>query len=156
MSDANKLLIRCAWSGNAAFDSLYGVEWSGLGACSPSPPPMPPEPSPPAPLPPPYPPDAAPRPPPRPGPEFWTCWYHGNSSEGWRSEGDTSTGGTKFCPAGTQARWEWDHHCMGGWCGDFPESECCVSTCWEAGWRDPREVGSGELGSGDVGSGEGG
>ena len=91
-----------------------------------------------------------------PTPDQWTCWYHGNNSEGWRSEGDTASGGTKFCPAGTQARWEWDHHCMGGWCGDFPESECCVRTCWEAGWRDPREVGSGEIGSGDVGSGEGG
>ena len=91
-----------------------------------------------------------------PTPDRWTCWYHGDDGDGWRNAGDTASGGTKFCPAGTQARWEWDHHCMGGWCGDFTESECCVSTCWEAGWRDPREVGSGELGSGDVGSGEGG
>ena len=91
-----------------------------------------------------------------PTPDRWTCWYHGDDGDGWRNAGDTASGGTKFCPAGTQARWEWDHHCMGGWCGDFPESECCVRTCWEAGWRDPREVGSGEIGSGDVGSGEGG
>ena len=91
-----------------------------------------------------------------PTPDRWTCWYHGDDGDGWRNAGDTASGGTKFCPAGTQARWEWDHHCMGGLCGDFPESECCVRTCWEAGWRDPREVGSGEIGSGDVGSGEGG
>ena len=91
-----------------------------------------------------------------PTPDRWTCWYHGDDGDGWRNAGDTASGGTKFCPAGTQARWEWDHHCMGGWCGDFPESECCVRTCWEAGWRDPREVGSGEIGSGDVDSGEGG
>ena len=70
LSDANKLLIRCAWSGNAAFDSLYGVQWSYLGVCSPSPPPLPPpSPLPPlSPPPPPYPPDAAPRPPPSPPP----------------------------------------------------------------------------------------
>ena len=91
-----------------------------------------------------------------PTPEQWTCWYHGDDGDGWRNDEETSTGGTKFCPPGTQARWRWDQHCMGGWCGDFPESECCVTTCWAAGWRDPGEVGSGEVGSGEVGSGEGG
>merc|ERR1719240_1539809 len=35
LSDANKLLISCAWSGNAAFVSAYGSEWSSLGACPP-------------------------------------------------------------------------------------------------------------------------
>ena len=59
LSDANKLLIRCAWSGSAEFVNRYGSAWSGLGACSP-PPPLPPLPPPP----PPYPPGAAPRPPP--------------------------------------------------------------------------------------------
>ena len=68
--------------------------------------------------------------------------------------GDTASAGTKFCPAGTQARKDGDHHCMGGSCGDFPESECCVTTCWAAGWREPGEVGSGESGSGGSGSGE--
>ena len=91
-----------------------------------------------------------------PTPDQWTCWYHGDDGDGWRNAGDTASGGTKFCPAGSQARRYGDHHCMGGWCGDFPESECCVRTCWEAGWRGPREIGSGELGSGDFGSGEGG
>ena len=60
LSDANKLLIRCAWSGSYAFVSQYDVEWSYLGACSPPPPPPPALP--------PYPPDAAPRPPPSPPP----------------------------------------------------------------------------------------
>ena len=32
MSDANKLLIRCAWKGNSAFDSVYGSTW-GPGDC---------------------------------------------------------------------------------------------------------------------------
>merc|ERR1719178_500840 len=35
LSDANKLLIRCAWSGSATFVSQYGSEWSSLGACPP-------------------------------------------------------------------------------------------------------------------------
>ena len=57
LSDANKLLIRCAWSGSALFVSRYGSEWSSLGACSPSPPSPPLPPSPPTPpLPPPTPP----------------------------------------------------------------------------------------------------
>ena len=87
-----------------------------------------------------------------PTPDRWTCWYHGDDGDGWRNAGDTASGGTKFCPAGTHARTYHDHHCMGGWCGDFPESECCVRTCWETGWRDPGEVSS-ELGSGESGSG---
>merc|ERR1711865_1288533 len=33
LSDANKLLIRCAWAGNTEFVSLYGSAWSGVGAC---------------------------------------------------------------------------------------------------------------------------
>ena len=33
MSDANKVLTRCAWAGNTAFDDTYGSEWSGLGPC---------------------------------------------------------------------------------------------------------------------------
>ena len=65
LSDANKLLIRCAWSGSYAFDGTYGGQWSYLGACSP-PPPLPPLP----PSSPPYPPDAAPRPPPSPPPPY--------------------------------------------------------------------------------------
>ena len=65
LSDANKLLIRCAWSGSYAFDGSYGGQWSYLGACSP-PPPLPPLP----PSSPPYPPDAAPRPPPSPPPPY--------------------------------------------------------------------------------------
>ena len=52
LSDANKLLIRCAWSGSAEFVNRYGSAWSSLGACSPLPPP------------PPYPPGSAPAPPP--------------------------------------------------------------------------------------------
>ena len=34
MSDANKLLIRCAWKGNSAFSSVYGPTW-GPGDCLP-------------------------------------------------------------------------------------------------------------------------
>ena len=75
LSDANKLLIRCAWSGSAAFVSqhefteyeysysssygyfdvddssaVYESEWSSLGPCpTSSPPPLPPSPSPPPP-----------------------------------------------------------------------------------------------------------
>ena len=67
LSDANKLLIRCAWSGSAAFlsqysgrsaysyagygdSSEYESEWSSLGPCpTSSPPPLPPSPSPPPP-----------------------------------------------------------------------------------------------------------
>ena len=33
LSDANKLLIRCAWAGNAAFDSEYDSTW-GPGSCT--------------------------------------------------------------------------------------------------------------------------
>ena len=55
LSDANKLFIRCAWSGSATFVSQYGSEWGRLGACSP-------------PLPPPSPPLLPPSPPPRPVP----------------------------------------------------------------------------------------
>merc|ERR1719272_33174 len=64
-SDANKLLIRCAWAGNTEFVTRYGSAWSGLGACSPAPPPPPPSP--------PYPPGAAPRPPPPPSPPTSPC-----------------------------------------------------------------------------------
>ena len=32
MSDLNKLLIRCAWKGNPAFDAVYGPGW-GPGTC---------------------------------------------------------------------------------------------------------------------------
>ena len=39
-----------------------------------------------------------------PTPDRWTCWYHGDDGDGWRNAGDTASGGTKFCPAGTQAR----------------------------------------------------
>ena len=45
LSDANKLLIRCAWAGNTAFDTELSGElssWSALGFCSPSLPPLPP------------------------------------------------------------------------------------------------------------------
>ena len=70
-----------------------------------------------------------------PTPDQWTCWYHGDDGDGWRNAGDTASGGTKFCPTGTQARTYHDHHCIGGTCGDFSESECCVRTCWAAGWR---------------------
>ena len=50
LSDANKLLIRCAWSGSATFVSVYGSdsEWSSLGACPTSSPPSPPPPPPPS------------------------------------------------------------------------------------------------------------
>jgi len=34
LSDASKLLIRCAWKGNSAFDSVYGPTW-GPGDCPP-------------------------------------------------------------------------------------------------------------------------
>ena len=44
LSDANKLLIRCAWAGNAEFVTRYGSAWSDLGACSPPPPTSPPPP----------------------------------------------------------------------------------------------------------------
>ena len=53
MSDANKLLIRCAWEGNRLFDNAYGPSW-GPGTCPaifmppstpPSPPPPPPSPA---------------------------------------------------------------------------------------------------------------
>ena len=61
LSDANKLLIRCAWAGTAAFVSAgYGSDW-GPGTC-PSPP-LPP-PSPPSPPPPPSPPQPPPASPP--------------------------------------------------------------------------------------------
>eukprot|EP00964_Phaeocystis_antarctica_P006362 scaffold3454_cov68-Phaeocystis_antarctica.AAC.4 len=33
LSDANKLLIRCAWAGNLAFDSEYDSSW-GPGSCA--------------------------------------------------------------------------------------------------------------------------
>ena len=33
LSDANKLIIRCAWAGNSAFDSTYGAGWVS-GDCS--------------------------------------------------------------------------------------------------------------------------
>ena len=33
LSDANKVLIRCALSGNAEFVNRYGSAWSGLGTC---------------------------------------------------------------------------------------------------------------------------
>jgi len=33
LSDANKVLTRCAWAGNTAFDNQWGSAWSGLGAC---------------------------------------------------------------------------------------------------------------------------
>jgi len=37
LSNANKLLIRCAWAGTSAFASAgYGSDW-GPGSCSPSP-----------------------------------------------------------------------------------------------------------------------
>merc|ERR1719247_2352131 len=60
LSDANKLLIRCAWAGESAFDSEYGSSWVS-GTCPPPPappsePPIPPSPPllpPPAPSPPP-------------------------------------------------------------------------------------------------------
>jgi surface protein len=32
LSDANKVLTRCAWAGNAEFNTKYGF-WNGLGAC---------------------------------------------------------------------------------------------------------------------------
>eukprot|EP00964_Phaeocystis_antarctica_P096641 scaffold62917_cov58-Phaeocystis_antarctica.AAC.5 len=47
LSNANKLLIRCAWSGNTYFTTDYDSSWSSLGACSPAPSPPPPSPSPP-------------------------------------------------------------------------------------------------------------
>jgi surface protein len=33
LSDANKVLTRCAWAGNTEFDNQWGSAWSGLGAC---------------------------------------------------------------------------------------------------------------------------
>eukprot|EP00964_Phaeocystis_antarctica_P037461 scaffold21386_cov55-Phaeocystis_antarctica.AAC.1 len=33
LSDANKLLIRCAWAGTSAFTSQYGSSW-GPGSCT--------------------------------------------------------------------------------------------------------------------------
>ena len=51
LSDANKVLIRCAWAGNAAFDGSYRMAWIGLGACSPLAPPSPSLPPPSLPLP---------------------------------------------------------------------------------------------------------
>jgi surface protein len=33
LSDANKVLTRCAWLGNTEFVARYGSAWSGLGAC---------------------------------------------------------------------------------------------------------------------------
>ena len=33
LSDANKVLTRCAWAGNTEFDNQYGSAWGGLGAC---------------------------------------------------------------------------------------------------------------------------
>ena len=62
LSDANKLLIRCAWSDSSAWD---GLAWSYLGACSPPPPPSPPLP--------PFPPGSAPAPPPLPPPPRLPC-----------------------------------------------------------------------------------
>jgi len=32
LSNANKLLIRCAWAGNSAFDYEYDSNW-GPGSC---------------------------------------------------------------------------------------------------------------------------
>ena len=48
LSDANKLLIRCAWAGTAAFVSAgyNALDW-GPGSCPPPPPPQLPPPSPP-------------------------------------------------------------------------------------------------------------
>merc|ERR1740130_1729411 len=34
LSDANRVIMRCAWAGNSAFDAAYGTAWSNLGACS--------------------------------------------------------------------------------------------------------------------------
>ena len=59
------------------------------------------------------------------------CWYHG-AGEGWRIANETTTGGTKYCPAGKQARRSSDGHRP----TEFSESECCQRTCWGAGWRD--------------------
>ena len=33
LSITNKVLIRCAWAGNAEFDANYGTAWDDLGAC---------------------------------------------------------------------------------------------------------------------------
>eukprot|EP00964_Phaeocystis_antarctica_P063661 scaffold38220_cov38-Phaeocystis_antarctica.AAC.2 len=69
LSDANKLLIRCAWAGNSAFASAgYVSSWVYLGSCpppSPSSPPSPPTqpPSPPSPPSPPCPPPSPLQPP---------------------------------------------------------------------------------------------
>ena len=41
LSDANKVLTRCAWAGNAAFDTAYGSAWGGLGTCPYAGPPYP-------------------------------------------------------------------------------------------------------------------
>ena len=35
MSDAHKVLTRCAWEGNSEFYEQFGSSWSGLGACPP-------------------------------------------------------------------------------------------------------------------------
>ena len=50
LSDANKLLIRCAWAGTSAFDSSYGSNWVPGNCPATLPPPAPPPPSPPPPL----------------------------------------------------------------------------------------------------------
>ena len=52
LSDENKLAIRCAWAGNAAFEAEHGtggsMSWASVpGECSPPPSPPPPSPSPP-------------------------------------------------------------------------------------------------------------
>ena len=81
-------------------------------------------------------------------PEQWNCYYHGAGSEGWRTDGETTTGGTKYCPAGKLARGNKDGHRP--MFMEFSESECCQRTCWGAGWRDLDDTGSGDTGSGDT------
>ena len=88
----------------------------------------------------------------------WNCWFHGTvwdtplydagAGEGWRNHGETTTGGTKYCPAGQQARGSWDGHnpaseTVGPTDKDFSESECCRRTCWW--WRDPGDASSGDI-----------